>query len=231
MVAHRPTHKRVPSTEHVALLVARLAPRPEYGVMVRILATTGMRLGELLGMAYPRLDPETGVFQIWQNIAHRNGMFQLGTTKTGETREVVLDADILEHLEQWTHQTLTRRMARGRGAWLRTQSFFHVRPGFPDLSPDLIFTRPDGRPVTPDSVRNVMAAACHALGIPLITPHMLRAFVDTELHKARVDDATRREWLGHENAAMDKVYVRTDLDRLRAAGQVIIDQLRRAGGE
>lgn len=223
LVRHRATHKRVPTPEDVALLVAYLEPHP-YGLPVAIMAATGMRLAEALGMAYPRLTCDDGRFLVAQNLTYKTG-FQLGPTKTGETRIIVLNDELLERLTQWESATLTRRLAQGRGSWLLDQPFFRVRPGFPDLTADLIFTRPNGRPFMPDRVRVTMQQACQTLGIALITPHMFRAFVDTELARAGVDVETRRGWIGHESAAMDRVYVHTDLNRLRAAGQIITDRL------
>lgn len=223
---HRPRTKRVPSAEHVAALLHRLEPHP-YGLVVAILATHGLRLAESLGMAFPKVDRGTGIYIVDQNLTHRDGRFQLGPTKTGRPRPIVLDDEIVERLAQWEGTTSSGRLERGRGAWLQAQPEFHLRPGFENLSSDLMFTQPDGWPFLPTSIRYMMASACAALEIPIIQPHELRHFVDTELDKARVDPATRRGILGHESAEMDAVYVHTDIERLREATAVMAKRLRR----
>lgn len=225
-VPHHAESKYVPPAEHVARLLAYLEPHP-VGLVVVFLAQHGMRLAETIALAYPQLRP-TGECVVRQNLTYTN-QFQLGPTKTGETRLIVLDATTVARLAQWEQETLTQRMALGRGGWLREQPFFRVRLGFPELSSDLVFTRDNGRPFLPATVRDLMASACHQLGIPTIRPHDLRYFVDTELARARVDDATRRGVLGHEDASMDKIYVHTDIERLRGATAVMAQLLRQPG--
>lgn len=227
VVPHRPKPKQVPRDDHVALLLAHLEPHP-YGLVVALLAMHGLRIAEALGLAYPRLERVMGTVTIQQNLTY-SSRFQLGPTKTRETRLIVLDRAILARLAQWESETLTRRVALGRGSWLLEQPFFHVRPGFPELSADLVFTKDDGRPFLPLSVRNTMATACEVLGIPTIRPHDLRHYVDTKLARAGIDPATRRGVLGHESAAMDRIYVHTDIERLRAATQIMAELLQKQG--
>lgn len=223
---HRPQTKQVPSAAHVAALLHRLEPHP-YGLVVAILATHGLRIAESLGMAWTKLDRATNIFLVDQNLTHSDGRFQLGPTKTGRPRLIVLDDEIAERLAQWEVTTSSGRLERGRGAWLQAQPAFQIRPGFPHLSSDLIFHQPDGWPFLPRAIRDMMASACAALEIPVIRPHELRHFVDTELDKARVDPATRRGIMGHESAGMDAVYVHTDIERLREATAVMTQRLRR----
>lgn len=223
---HRPRTKQAPSAEEVAVLLRRLEPHP-YGLPVAIMAYHGLRLAEALGMAYPKLDRATQTFRVDQNITYNVGLFQLGPTKTQATRLIVVEDTLLARLAQWEAETLVGRMARGRGASLQQHPRFQVRPGFPELSADLIFIHDEnGRPFGPAAVRNTMRAACRALNIREILPHDLRHFVDTELDRARVDPATRRGILGHESAAMDDVYVHTDIHRLREATNVLAERLR-----
>ena len=227
VVPHRAKPKQVPRDEHVARLLGHMEPHP-YGLVVALLAMHGLRIGEALGLAWPRVDHVAGTAMIQQNLTY-SSRFQLGPTKTGETRLIVLDHAILARLAQWESETLTRRMALGRGAWLLEQAYFQVRPGFPELSADLVFTNDGGRPFLPLSVRNTMATACEVLGIPTIRPHELRHYVDTKLARAGIDPATRRGVLGHESAAMDRIYVHTDIERLRSATQIMADLLQKQG--
>lgn len=226
-VPHRAESKYVPPADHVALLLEYLAPHP-IGLLVALLAHHGLRLAEAIGFAYSHLDRRTGGYMVQQNVTYSR-RFQLGPTKSRETRLVVLHESILARLAQWEAETLERRVALGRGAWLREQTYFRVRPGFPELSCDLVFTRDNGRPFLQLSVRNLMVSACETLGIPTILPHDLRYFVDTQLARARVDDATRRGVLGHDSASMDKIYVHTDLERLRGATEIMAELLQKQG--
>lgn len=58
------------------------ARRPELGVAMRLLASTGGRRGEVCGLKWKDFDPESGVCRIRRAIKHAKGEIIIGDVKT-----------------------------------------------------------------------------------------------------------------------------------------------------
>lgn len=92
------------------------ATEPDYALLFRLLALTGLRLGEALGLQWDDLD-----------LAGRSALIRRGVsrnvvhpTKTGRSRNVDLALGLVEHLTAWDAKTKAIALQRGtpRAPWV-----------------------------------------------------------------------------------------------------------------
>jgi integrase len=99
-----------------------------------VLATTGMRRGECLGLRWSDLDLTAGRMSIVQTVIAVNHEVRIGSPKTARGRRTVaLDQGTVAVLRRHRQQQLAERLIMGAG--------------FTDHG--LVFCRPDGEPTAP----------------------------------------------------------------------------------
>lgn len=100
-----------------------------------LLATTGMRRGECLGLRWSDLDLTAGRLSIVQTVIAVNHEVRIGSPKTARGRRTVaLDKGTVAVLHRHRQQQLAERLIMGSG--------------FTDHG--LAFCRPDGEPLHPE---------------------------------------------------------------------------------
>lgn len=114
---------RITSHEEMCFLsaaeVTRLADAIEerYRALILTAAYTGMRWGELAGLAVDDVDLERGVIHVRRALTEVNGTVRIGPTKTGKRRSVSLPrflADLLrDHVERFAVGELVFTSAEG----------------------------------------------------------------------------------------------------------------------
>jgi integrase len=158
-----------------------------YGPIYALAATTGLRLGEILGLAWA--DVSDGRLTVRRSLAlaHGNG-WELAEPKSARSRRTIpLPARAQLALEvQRTRQRFARNAAGD--AW-------QDRAG-------LVFTDAVGRPLRPEAVSRAFGKARDAAGVPRIRFHDLRHSAATTLLAAGVPLAVISEWLGHSGIAI-----------------------------
>ncbi len=97
------------------------ARRPELGVAMRLLASTGGRRGEVCGLKWKDFDPESGVCRIRRAVKHANGEIIIGDVKTHQERSLQLDDGTMVMLA--THKKLMTKRARIAGQRLSPEAF------------------------------------------------------------------------------------------------------------
>lgn len=159
----------------------------EYGPVYALAATTGLRLGELLGLAWA--DVTDGRLTVRRSLAraHGNG-WELAQPKSARSRRTIpLPARARQAIEtQRTRQMFARKAAGD--AW-------QDRDG-------LVFTDAVGRPLRPEAVSREFGKARALTGVPRIRFHDLRHSAATALLTAGVPLAVISEWLGHSGIAI-----------------------------
>ena len=158
-----------------------------YGPVYALAATTGLRLGELLGLAWA--DVSDGRVTVRRSLAKaRDGGWELAQPKSARSRRTIpLPAAARIALEtQLTRQRFARNAAGD--AW-------QDRDG-------LVFTDAAGRPLRPGSVSREFAKARARADVPRIRFHDLRHSAATTLLAAGVPLAVISEWLGHSGIAI-----------------------------
>jgi integrase len=147
-------------------------------------AHTGMRRGEVLGLRWCDVDFERERLSVRQALVAIAYDVQMSDVKTGAGRRTIdLDLGTLDVLRCW-------RMAR-------TEEAGGVEP----LDSDLLFTKPDGSWIHPQSFSQILDRKVEKLGVPTISLHDLRHTHATLLLKAGVPVKVVSERLGHASAA------------------------------
>ena len=153
------------------------------GPLWHLLALTGVRRGEALGLQWAHVDLEHGrlLLQRQRKIVRYNVVeTQL---KTDKPRPVSLDVETLAALRRQSDQQL-EDAAQWGAAWTATG---HV------------FTREDGQPWHPDRVRVLFQRAITETGAPRIRLHDCRHTWATLALRAGVHPKVVQERLGHAN--------------------------------
>jgi len=178
-----------------------------------LLANTGMRRGEALGLRWSDVDLEAGTLRITRTLittdVQRKGSpgMAWGTPKTAKGRRTVaLDPATVTALR--THRTRQReeRLAMG--------------PGYEDQ--DLVVCQIDGTPIHPKSISYQFGKAIRAAKLPRIRLHDLRHTHATLALKAGVHPRIVQERLGHANVSITlDTYSHVDLDMQAAAARQV----------
>jgi integrase len=134
--------------------------------MWRLLAVTGCRRGEVLGLRWEHVDLTAGTVTIAWQRAIAGGVVAEGATKTAAgNRTIALDGTTLAVLRSWRAQQAAERLQMGEG-W---------------AGDDWVFAWPDGTPLWPQTVCRWFREHCDTLALPPIGVHGLRHTAGTFL--------------------------------------------------
>ncbi len=166
--------------ELVSLLEA--AKGYKHHMIIRLLAVTGARLGEILGLTWLDIDLEKGTVTIRR--AADTKFRELKETKTASSQRILsLDPETVALLRDFQ-----KAQGRGKVASLKRGSA-------------LVFASPDGRPVREDAVRRTMARILKKAGLDHYRLHDLRHTAGSLLLDAGHSLALVAAFLGHSSTA------------------------------
>ncbi len=179
-----------------------------------LLATTGLRRSEALGLPWRAIDLESGQLTIVQKLVTIAGKpaIRLGTKSPAGRRSIALDPATVAALKAHHERQLEERRARG-GAW---------------QDHGLVFTREDGTPLRPTQLTRMFARLVRAVGLPNLTLHGLRHTYATASLQAGVDVKVVSQRLGHANTAITSdlyqhVLKAMDAKAANAVARLILD--------
>lgn len=162
------------------------------GLEARMLAFTGMRVGELYGLHWEDISDEM------LTVRHSASAGTLTDTKTHSPRQVYLPPELQEAL--FVH----------RQKLIATQH--------PGLSSGLVFPSNQGTPRHPAYLTKLLKEAAGICGIDVnVTPQVLRRTYNTLLVAAGVDRIVLRAQMGHTTEAMTERYAGVPLAQKKAA--------------
>jgi integrase len=139
--------KRFLTADQVAMLAQEAGPG-QYDLVVRVLAYTGLRFGELTALRTRRVDLMRRRLEVAEAVTEVSGQLEWGETKNHQRRSVPIPRSMVDELAQ---------LLAGRD---------------PD---DLVFTAPDGGVLRLHNLRRrVFAPAAARAGLAGLTPHELR---------------------------------------------------------
>jgi integrase len=148
-----------------------------------VIATTGMRRSEVLGLRWRDLDLDAAQLSVAQTLTAVNGCPVIGPTKTSRSRRTVyLDPQTVNVLRD--HRRLQR------------EDRLLVGPAW-DAANDLVFRDEIGGLIHPDSFTREFGRLVAASGLPKIRLHDLRHTYATLALKAGVHPKVVSERLGH----------------------------------
>lgn len=168
--------------------LAKEAERYKYGLAIRLLAVTGARIGEILGLTWDRVDFKRGAITIDRAVDVQKRVLKDGAKTANSYRTVILDEEtvrlLLEHKAKAAKET--------------------VRPI--KKSESLVFQAPDGRPVKYTAIRNTFRRSLKKAGLPEMRIHDIRHSVVTLLLSEGVPAITVAALVGHNVATTNETY-------------------------
>ena len=152
-----------------------------------LIATTGLRRGEALGLRWSDVDLETGRAQINQTVIAIGWNVHLGQPKTqAGRRPIALDPATVEVLRKHRRAMPARPASAGVGC----------------VGDQLVFCEPDGAPLHPERVYQAFRRAVIRHHLPPIPIHGLRHTWATLALQMDVHPRVVQERLGHSNIAI-----------------------------
>ena len=144
-----------------------------YRTMVKLIAVTGMRIGELLAVRWRSLDLDIGTLSVRESVYE--GRFQ--SPKTQKSRRTI-------------------PLGPQSILWLREHRLRATRTA----SDDLLFGNRNGRPLRESKLlRNILQPAAEAAGLGRVTWHQFRHIHSSLLNDLRVPVKIAQEQLGHSS--------------------------------
>jgi integrase len=174
------------TAEQVRAFLAATA-NDRLGAAFMVLATTGMRRGEALGLRWADLDLDGGRLFIRQTVITIKHAVAFGKPKTAKgIRPVTLDPDTVAALVAHRKVQAAERLQLGAG-W---------------QDHGLVFCQPTGHPVHPERLSELFTRRLRSAGLPTIRLHDLRHTWATLALSAGVHPKVVQERLGHANISI-----------------------------
>jgi integrase len=177
-----------------------------------LLATTGMRRGELLGLRWLDVDLDAGFLSVRQTRVSVDYEVAVGTPKTeGATRTIALDPSTVAVLREHHTRQLEERLAWG--------------PAWTDNG--LVFTREDGTEIHPQRLSGWFRRLAASSGLPPIRLHDVRHSYATALIKAGQPIKVVSQRIGHASptitmAIYQHVLPSDDVEAATAGARLIL---------
>lgn len=164
------------------------AARHHLGPLFELMALTGLRRGEAVGLRWQDVDLGRAVLTVRQQVVRQRGQLLTGPPKTrsGEDRRVDLDSGTVGVL-------LAYRLRQDEG---------RQQHGFPAPAHDLVFTWPDGTGYSPEYVSRQFKLLSQRAGVPVKRLHDLRHGSASLQLAAGVPIAVVSQRLGHSTIAL-----------------------------
>ena len=167
--------------------------------MYYIELATGLRRGELLGLKWSDIDWKNGIIKVKRQVARVNGEIVEAPLKTKNSyRAVSISPQAIEVLQEQKRKT----------------------------NDAYVFPSPNGGPISPDSVNNMLKRVLERAGIPKIRFHDLRHTFATIALQNGVDIKTVSGMLGHFSAGFTlDTYAHVTTSAQKEAAQTMGDLL------
>ena len=198
----------------ITLIAMADSEEPDFGVFLRLAATTGARRGELCALKWRDIDLGEATMTIRRSLIDGEKGYMEKDTKTHAARRLALDAGVAQMMRSHKARQAERALACGATIGRQGRVFSYE----PDAS---VPWRPDG--VTKRFVRLREKA-----GMPSVRLHDLRHFVATRMLGAGVPVPTVAGRLGHANTSTTlNVYAHfletSDRDAAETLGKILDD--------
>ena len=170
-----------------ALLALAWSTGNPYAASIHLLAYTGLRLGETLGLTWDNARLDDGYLLVRQSLGRRKGGKVISPPKTGSSnRRVDLDERTVDLLRD--HRTAVDARRDDMGPyWTERDAVF------PHASGDWMHT---------DTITWNIRRLAERVGCPGITAHTLRHFHATVLLQSGVNPVVVSQRLGHANVSI-----------------------------
>jgi len=190
LVAHSPKLRSIPKVEPQAWNAQQLQAFLQAAAGHRLfpafwmLAATGMRRSELLGLRWDDVDFKTSRVSVNRGLVAVGYELRESRGKTSNSRRAIdLDPTTIKVMKAWRDWQRAEQEAAGveSDGW--------------------VFTNSDGKPVHPHSISQTFERIANRAGVPRVRLHDVRHTHGTLLIKAGVPVKVVSERLGHGNPA------------------------------
>jgi integrase len=180
-----PQEVEILTPDQVAAVLDKLRDHQLYPVAALGLAT-GLRRGELLGLQIGDFELEAGSLTVQRSLEETKAAgLRFKTTKSKAGRRTIsIPPGAVALVRAHWRRRLEQCLALGLG-----------RPG-PDA---LVFSHPDGSPMSPDNLSRDWRRVCRSLGLPLVMFHALRHTHASALLASGLDVVQVSRRLGHSS--------------------------------
>lgn len=176
---------------------------------VSLAVYTGLRRSEVLGLRWKDTDLQTAALQVVQSLQRTpDGLTVLPPKTARSRRRVALSPQAVALLRKHHARQAEHRLAAG--------------PAWEDG--DWLFTRADGRPMSPDALSHQFAQVARGLGLPGTGLHMLRHSHASLLLTQGIHPKIVSERLGHSTVSITLDTYSHVLPGLQEAAAVAFDQ-------
>lgn len=187
-------------TEEEAARFYAVARQDSQGVLFCFMLSTGMRIGEVLGLRWDNVDLQTGAVQITEALVSLGGHAHRTTPKTSRSRRALeVSGDALTILQEQPERAAYAKEAHGKR--------------YTDQG--AVFTSKYGAPILPDNVYKLMRSLCETAGVPYKGTHVLRhSFISIQgMHGRPVEVISAH--VGHARASFTRDRYRSVFDEER----------------
>jgi integrase len=181
----KPPEPDPPSTAEAARLIEKAFKLDkDWGTLVWLVMTTGIRRGEAAGLRWSRIDLDGEVVEIRRSYVMSKGKGKEKDTKTHQMRRIALDSETVALLREHKQRSFIRFAELG--VMLKPDMYVFTSPQNPDPT----------KPYSPDAISSRYKKMAVRLGINTHI-HALRHYSATELLTAGIDLRTVAGRLGH----------------------------------
>lgn len=181
-----------------------------YGEAAMFALLTGLRFGELAGLRWDCIDGNR--LTVRAQLTRINGRCEMASTKTGETRVIVMPESAVKLLARIRSRQNAMRIKAGH-MWYTDE-----------LCEGLVFRTDKGTPMQTTTFDKAVHRFGKAIGLDGLHPHDLRHSYAVAALRSGVDVKTVQHNLGHSSAAMTLDVYAKYTDDAGAAAASMIDQ-------
>ena len=204
------------TAEQMADVLDKLQGHALYSIVALALGT-GMRRGELLALRWADVDLNGASLRVNQSLEETAAGPRFKTPKTRHGhRTISLPPSAVEALQDHRRQQLETRLALGLG-----------RPG----ADALVFSRPDGSPMSPDNLSRDWRRLTATRGLPRVMFHALRHSHASALIAGGLDVLTVSRRLGHGSPVVTLTIYAHLFDKTDTKAATMIEAALRTGAE
>jgi integrase len=196
--------RRLSPAELEAVIATAEAKVPAYAPLIVLLAFTGVRIREALGLRWQDVDLDGATIHLRWQLAKDDRTYVPVKTEAGDRDLPILPA-------------LRRRLIEHRLAspW--------TRPGDPVLA------APSGKPKAYRNARRALGTIADTLGIDLVAHDFRRSLASYLIIAARADDGAVTGLMGHANIATTRRLYAADWREADERNELVLRQLADAG--